>query len=473
MTALTRRTFLAGSALAGANFSLPISLAGANSVEYELTADAQTISFFPEGDPTTDVWSYGSVPGPVLRVKQGNRITVKLNNRLEDPTTIHWHGLRLDNQMDGVPYLTQAPVTPDTSFTYSFLAKDAGTFWYHPHVNSTEQVGRGLSGVLIVEEENPPDVDRDLVWVLDDWRLQRDGMIAQFGNFHDLSHAGRLGNVATVNGRYDNPLVLTSGERIRLRLVNTANARIFALKFLGHDPWRIAVDGHPVAPQQIGEEAVTLPPGGRVDLIIDATGQPGEKMEIHDVAYPRAAYLLAEIKYDGQEAGQTTRRPAPPTLAENPVLKPDLENAEFHEMSFQGGAMGRLSQAEFKGKVQSLRELASMGMVWAINGKISPPMENDSPGEPMLRLRLGRTYRLRWRNDTSFDHPIHLHGHSFHVVARDGKTVARPEILDTVLIAPGEHVDVAFVADNPGKWALHCHVLEHAKAGMMGYVEVA
>src|SRR5690606_8705650 len=111
------------------------------------------------------VWAYGSVPGPVLRARQGERLRVEVVNRLDRPTTVHWHGLRVSNAMDGVPHLTQAPIAPGATFVYEFDLPDAGTYWYHPHQDSAEQIGRGLYGALIVDEHDPPAVDRELVWV--------------------------------------------------------------------------------------------------------------------------------------------------------------------------------------------------------------------------------------------------------------------------------------------------------------------
>ena len=134
--------------------------------------------------------------------------------------------------------------------------------------------------------------------------------------------------------------------------------------------------------------------------------------------------------------------------------------------------MGSLRSARYKGETKGLRELAQMGMVWAVNGEVIPTMEDGNVGKPMLSFKKGKTHILRWRNDTAFAHPIHMHGHSFHLLSRNGEKLNEPLIMDTVLIAPNQFVDVAFVADNPGDWALHCHILEHAKAGMMGYVRV-
>ena len=157
----------------------------------------------PEPHPETDIWSYNdSAPGPEIRVRQGDRLRVTVENGLDEATTIHWHGIRLPNAMDGVPYITQPPIEPGGSFVYEYTLPDAGTYWYHPHQRSYEQSGRGMHGALIVEERNPVRVDRDVVWVLGDWRLNRDASIrGGFGRFMDVSHNGRVGNTVTINGR--------------------------------------------------------------------------------------------------------------------------------------------------------------------------------------------------------------------------------------------------------------------------------
>jgi len=225
------------------------------------------------GQPELPVWAYdGEVPGPVLRFKRGARLDLALHNQLPDPTTIHWHGIRLPNAMDGVPGLTQAPVGPGEKFHYRFALPDAGTYWYHPHLGTPEQVERGLAGALIVEDDEPPPVDLDLVWLLDDWRLDAQGRIAgNFYNFHDVAHAGRLGQRLTVNGQMDLVQALQTGQRVRLRLINAANARIFALGLEGLSAWLIARDGMPAATAVPWEGELLLGPGMRADFIVDAT----------------------------------------------------------------------------------------------------------------------------------------------------------------------------------------------------------
>lgn len=271
----TRRRFLQASAAASAVMTgSPFGLRSARAAEIELTAGKATIPMVGEGYPETNVWAFNDqVPGPVIRARQGERLEVAVNNALSEPTTVHWHGLRVPIGMDGVPSLSQPPIEPGKTFTYDFELKDAGTYWYHPHINSSEQVGRGLHGALIVEETNPPEVDRELLWVLDDWRLDEEAAIVPFGNMHDASHNGRIGNSATINGAIRDVEPVRAGERIRLRLINVANARTFGLEFRDLDPWVMAFDGQPVEPHRLGDQSLTLGAGMRADLIIDMTGR--------------------------------------------------------------------------------------------------------------------------------------------------------------------------------------------------------
>ncbi len=169
---------------------------------------------------------------------------IEVENALGVTTTVHWHGIRLPNAMDGVPQLAQPPIAADGGrFVYEFDLPDAGTYWYHPHLGDGEQVGRGLYGPLIIEERDPPAVERDVVWVLSDWRLDREARIRDdFGNAMDASHAGRIGNTVTVNGAIRERFAVRAGERIRLRLINASSARIYGLSFEEHQPWVIALE---------------------------------------------------------------------------------------------------------------------------------------------------------------------------------------------------------------------------------------
>ena len=425
-----------------------------------LEAGAAEQSLAGAGHPRTAVWAYnGSVPGPELRYRQRERLRIAVENRLDVETTIHWHGIRLPNAMDGVPHLTQPPIAARGGrFLYEFDLPDAGTYWYHPHLGSPEQVGRGLYGALIVEERDPPKVDRDLVWVLSDWRLDRQARdTGGFRNFMDASHAGRIGNTVTVNGTVRDAFGVRAGERIRLRLINASNARIYGLRFEGHEPWIIALDGHPVEPHR-GEQIV-LGPGMRADLVLDCAAAPGTTHRVIDDFYARRAYELLKLAYSG-EPPLRARFPDAPRLPDNPVAVPQPARAERHRIVFAGGMMGAMpAQREHR------------GLFWTVNGV--PMREDEHRHEPLLMLAHRRSHVIELVNDTAWDHPIHLHGHTFLILSRNGKPNARREWSDTVLLRPDGRAEIALVADNPGDWMLHCHVLEHQASGMMAVVRVA
>lgn len=419
--------------------------------------------------PGVAVWTYGgSVPGPEIRLVQGSRLRVNVLNQLPEDTTVHWHGVRVPISMDGVPFLTQPPIQPGQGFTYEFTVPDAGTYWYHSHHKSAEQVERGLYGALIVEEREPITVDRDLTWVLDDWRLTREGQISgTFMDPFDVAHAGRIGNVVTINGSVPGNVAIRRGERLRIRLINAANARIFGLVFDGHDPLIVAIDGQPVTPHTPADRRIVLAPGMRIDLVLDAVGEPGKRYAVGDIFYPRAAYDLLHLQY-GNAALRERLLSTPVRLAPNPLAEPDMKAATTHEIRFQGGMMGNLHGATLDGKPMSMMGLMRAGKAWAVNGVVA----GGHSHEPALTLRHGQSYLLALVNDTRWHHPMHLHGHSFRVLRRNGRPTAHQEWQDTVLMAPDERVDMAFVADNPGDWMLHCHVLEHQDGGMMTVVRV-
>ncbi len=473
LTAPTRRSFLQTSAAALAlGAGSTVRLRSASAAKIELTAGTASVPLVGEGYPETAVWAFnGQVPGPVIRARQGERLEIKVRNDLPEPTTVHWHGLRVPVGMDGVPHLSQKPIEPGETFAYDFALEDAGTFWYHPHINSSEQVGRGLYGALIVDEADPPEVDRELLWVLDDWRLDQEAAIAPFGNMHDASHGGRIGNSATINGLIPEVETVRAGERIRLRLINAANARIFGLDFRDLDPWIIALDGQPVEPHRLGNRPLTLGVGMRADLIIDMTGEPKSESLVVDGHYgPNVAYELIRFAYDDAAPLDDPTGVEPVALKKNPIAEPDLGSAERHRLLFEGGAMGGMTGAMMGGRRMGMRELAGKGRLWAINGKVPDDIYQEPP---LLKAKRGSSQIVELVNRTAFEHPIHLHGHSFRVISRNGEDEPYRPFRDTVLLGIDETIEIAFVADNPGQWMFHCHVLEHQGSGMMGVVEVA
>jgi len=474
---ISRRRLL-GASTAGLGLaalpSLPVrAVAGAEARAYSLAPAPARVKLL--ADPKAqlaDVWAFsGSVPGPVVRARQGERLSIRLGNGLDRATTLHCHGLRLPNGMDGVPDLTQTPVAPGGSFTYAFDLPDAGTYWYHPHTQTSEQVGRGLYGALIVEETEPPQVDRELVWVMDDWRIDDAGALAgEFNHPHDISHGGRIGNLITVNGAELEDVPVRAGERIRLRLINAANGRVFGLKFEGLEPRVIAIDGHPVAPHAPEGGRVVMGPGQRRDLILDMAGKPGDRLAVVDDYYERFAYTFATFVHEPGAVLRNSPLDAKIALAANPLPEPDLAAAVASDIVIEGGAMGGLREAMYQGEKLSLMDLwRKHRKVWVLNGVASSGFTED----PMFKLQRGRSYRWRLRNGTAWDHPMHLHGHAFRILTRNGKPVAHRPWSDTVLLHTDDEVEIAFVADNPGKWLFHCHILEHHFGGMGTVVDVA
>lgn len=423
----------------------------------------------------TRVWAYnGTIPGPVLRVRQGTPLRAAVENGLAEATTVHWHGIRLPNAMDGVPGLTQPTIQPGARFDYAFTPPDAGTFWYHSHEDSLVQMGRGLAGALIVEESSPPAVDRNLLWTMQDWRLEPDAQIAPgFDNRMEEAMDGRVGNTVTINGRLPQTLHARAGERIRLRLLNAAIARIMALRFEGHSPVIVALDGQPCDPHVPAAGRIVLGPAMRADVMLDMQGEPGRSYRVVDDFYDRLSYTLVHLSYENVPPLRRHASDAPLRLPPNPIPLPDLASAVVHDVRMQGGMMSGMSRGGMMGGgMMGQGMMTGGGAAWAINGR-SMTGDGSADMTPLFHIDRGRSCILDFRNETAWWHPMHLHGHSFNVLSRDGVPVPHDEWGDTVLVRPREHVRVAFVADNPGDWMLHCHVMEHQVGGLMTTIRVS
>ncbi|MDE2166345.1 MAG: multicopper oxidase family protein [Alphaproteobacteria bacterium] len=442
--------------------------AAPDTIEKRFTAGPGRVALAGADYPETAVWCYnGKVPGPEIRLRQGQRVRVVVENRLSEDTTIHWHGLRVPNAMDGAPYVTQPPIQPGRSFTYEFTVPDAGTYWYHPHAHSAEQVGRGLMGAFIVEEREPLPVDRDVVWVLGDFRLKQDASIAGgFDNPMEMSMAGRIGNTVTINGSVPDRFKVRSGERIRLRLISAAPARIYGLEFRGHRPLVVSFDGQPLEPHAPEGGRVVLGPAMRVDLVVDMNGKPGSTAPVIDSFYEGLAYKLVDIAYTNETPVRTSALSAPAQLPRNTMPEPDLANADRHDVTLTGGMMSGMGMGGGMGGMMG------GGSMWAING-VAVMHDDMRHMKPILTLMRGKSYILAIDNRTAWYHPIHLHGHSFRVITRNGKPTRYREWRDTVLMPPRERAEIAFVADNPGDWMFHCHILDHQEGGMMSVIRIA
>ena len=422
-------------------------------VEVELIAAPATVDL-GAGRPV-EVWAYnGSVPGPTLRLRLGDTLRARFTNRLPAPTTIHWHGVRVPNAMDGVPGVTQPPVRPGETFVYEFTPKDAGTFWFHPHLRSSEQVERGLYGVLVVEDPAPAPYSQELVWVLDDWLLAADGRIQEpFNTRHDLAHDGRWGNFVTVSGRGVPSFPVRPGERVRLRLVNSANGRVFAPDFSRFEGHAIAVDGMLAgAPRPL--VGLELAPGNRLDLdLVVPANAAGRRIVVMD-RFTRTPVPLAEL-----------------AVGANVVVTPDFPTPARAHVPTWKAAAGASPDVEIS---LAARAGGPYGIEWTLNDRVmrhdhaTPHAHGDD-----YRLDRARFAKIRFVNDSARLHPMHIHGLFFKVLARDGRAVDERHWRDTVLVRPRETVDIGLVPLDIGRWMLHCHILEHAESGMMTLIDVA
>jgi FtsP/CotA-like multicopper oxidase with cupredoxin domain len=326
---------------------------------------------------------------------------------------------------------------------------------------------------LIVDEPEPIALafHQDIAIVADDWRLGEDGQIdeASFGQMMDWSHAGRLGNTLTLNGQDLLDIPVEYGDRIRLRLCNTCNARVLELRIEDQRVWLIALDGQPVAPRELTDGYISLAPGERADLVIDITDNASSAItEISGGQRLVAAHLtLPATVPPGLIFNRSPSRLPAPSLPANPLSTDlDLASALAVDLLMEGGAMGAMAQAMHNGQMMDIRTLVSAGVVWSLNGTAG------MTEAPLFSAPLGRTVTVGLRNDTQWPHAMHFHGHHFQVIERDGAATNNDAWKDTVLIEPQKTAKIAFVADNPGKWMIHCHMLEHQAAGMTTWFRV-
>jgi FtsP/CotA-like multicopper oxidase with cupredoxin domain len=464
------------SARAGRDTSPPL-LQGAADGAVQLVAAPDIVDL---GGRSARTWTFnGSLPGPELRLRAGQLLRVEFANYLPAPTSIHWHGIALRNQMDGVPGFTQAPIAPGARFVYEFTVPDPGTYFFHPHAGV--QVDRGLYGVLIVEDPAEPGrYDREAVIVLDDWtdgvgetpdrilaRLKANGMdhAEMSGMDHTMAGmdhgapmpartkpAGPLGGdtgdirypLYLANGRQARSpatVVARPGERVRLRIINAAADTAFRLALGGHRLTVTHADGFPVLP--VRTDALLLGMGERYDAIV----------ELKDGVFPlvaaaegKAAQALAVVRTSGGASPKASVRLA--ELHRRLLTVDDLQAAPGVDL----GPLPphRTHRLVLDGNMATYR--------WTINGHT---MHGGAP----LQVREGERVRLVFDNRSPMFHPMHLHGHTFQVRRTSIRDPGPRK--DTVIVRPTERVVVDFDAGNPGRWMLHCHNAYHAAGGMM------
>lgn len=413
-------------------------------VHVELTAAPHSFEIAGE---MVDGWAYnGQVPGPTIRMRRGDTLVVDFHNDLEDPTTVHWHGLHVPFEMDGVTW-QGAPVEPGGDFVYTFTLDQAGTYWYHPHVDTERQADLGLYGVLIVEDPDEPVADRELVVVFDSWG-EHDADSRE-GGHHGLDGADLTW---TANGLIDPLFEANAGESIRLRAVNVANAGYVDLTWTtGGEPGvrQIASD-QGLLPELVEASSVVLAPSDRADFEW-LVGPDFAGLEVLNQPYsllgaPSQGEPLRLFEVELAEGG--TGEPAPGPLAWpfdglEPTPDPGAGVTDvlyaFHGDPHTGD--------------------------WTINGELFPDITIES-------LSLGAWSVVELRNVSQAAHPFHLHGHAFEVLSVDGEPPPWRIVEDTFDVPPYATVRLGLLPDNPGDWMAHCHILPHVEGGMMTVLRV-
>lgn len=419
-----------------------------NILEINLEAKIKKMELVP--GTKTPVWTYnGSLPGPLIKAKVGDRVIVHFKNKLPEATSIHWHGLRVPNNMDGVPNVTQDPVEVGDKFTYDFIVKDAGTYWYHPHVNSADQVGRGLYGPIVVEDTNDPKTFGDeLVLMFSDMSLKNNGDFVPADQGGDLGNLfGREGEVLLVNGKVMPTLKVRKGNQQRWRVINAARARYFSVKHEQALLTKIGGDNGLAETSQKLDD-IKVVPSERADVVYTPTGEPGTTSTFYwhaidrgwGTAFNRPPVEMMNIETVDEPA--VIPEPVPTDLRQ---IKP-IDTTGAKELLID------LTVSQPDGKPLEM----------GINGI---PFWDSTP----IQVKLGETQVWTVRNNTDYNHPFHLHGYFFQVL--DDNDI--PEWKDTVDIPVKTEMRLAIKFDErPGTWMFHCHILDHAEVGMMGQIIV-
>ena len=422
--------------LYGAEFVTP---AGAEDLDSDLNTVSVVLRAAPHtfevGGRSVEGFAYnGQVPGPTIYAKRGDRITVEFHNDLETPTTLHWHGLHVPIEMDGVVW-QRDPVFPGESFTYSFVVNQTGTYWYHPHFDTLRMMDLGLYGALVIEDPSEPAVDEDLVMVFDSW--------AEHEPREGVMHHGEVDGkerLWTVNGVETPTLTASGGEVVRARIINVSNGGFLHLRWpemeiIARDQGLLAAMDTP--------DSVLLGPGDRVEGIF-RVGQSG--------------FDLVTLPYTvlgGSALGE------PRTLMKVQVEE-GAAPSEFPSFVFSGAAPEVDSSSPDVTYV--LSGSAFLG-AWMINGETFPDVtvEEVDQNEPVV---------IEVRNLSDSEHPFHLHGYGFEVLSRNGIPPAWKTVEDTINLKIYDTVRLKIDGKNPGDWMAHCHILPHQAGGMMTVLRV-
>ncbi|HVE79465.1 MAG TPA: multicopper oxidase family protein, partial [Gemmatimonadaceae bacterium] len=440
----------------------------------------------------------GQYPGPLLVVPQGAAVVVELTNALDQPTTVHWHGVRLDNRFDGVPGLTQEAVPPGGRFTYHLRFPDAGIYWYHPHVREDVQQDLGLYGNLMVRSPQPDyfgPAHREEVLMLDDLLVGDAGLVPYGAEAATHALMGRFGNILLVNGEPGYGLGVRRGEVVRFFLTNVANTRTFNLSFGPGARLKVVAADVGNYAREAWAESVVIGPAERyvIHVRFDEPGTAAlvsrvrgldhlfgrffaaaDTLGLVRVAAARASPDLAAgfgaLRRDTAVAAEVARyrgwldrapdRSLVLTMRSSglPFVTRrlmELDSVYFAPMEW-GGTMPMMNWASTAGEV-----------TWVIRDPVTGKENMDID----WRFRAGDVVKLRLANERrsfhAMQHPIHLHGQRFLVLAVNGVPAEHHAWKDTVLLPAGATVDLLVEMSNPGRWMLHCHIAEHLSADMM------
>ncbi|WP_064092987.1 multicopper oxidase family protein [Rossellomorea aquimaris] len=415
-----------------------------------------------EGEKVT-AWTYnGTVPGESLRVTEGDFVQVKLKNELDVPVTIHWHGVLLPNKMDGIPGLTQDAVQPGESFTYEFIANDAGTYWYHSHQQSSIQVDKGLYGSLVIEEKEK-EYERDEVFILDEWAVNQEredlsnmgGMMMGAMSGDGEADTKQMYDTFTVNGKSGSaidPLTMEAGEKARLRFVN-AGYQVHHLVFPKGSMRVIANDAEKVASDDHESNVLEIAPGERMDVEFTKPNQ--------------------ETVFIGQEQNVEHAEdmiiPVVSKKNQGPYEKASLAQEAGVAKGISYGSEKRIFEKTPEPDVTYNMDL-SMGMSMG-EGMSFQINDQTFPDTPPIKVKEGDIVKVTLRNKGRMNHPMHLHGHRFQVNSKNGKKFEKPIVKDLIHVKPGEEYVIYFKADNMGEWLFHCHDNNHAARGMVTIVD--
>lgn len=439
----------------------------------------------------------GQSPGPLVRVRRGATIHVRFTNRIDLPTTVHWHGVRLDNRFDGVPGVTQDPVEPGETFWYTVRFPDAGIYWYHPHVREDIQQDLGLYGNILVRSEradydNP--VSREEVVTLDDLLIEGDGILPYGRDGANFVLMGRFGNVLLLNGEQRFDRSYTAGDVVRFYLTDVSNTRSFNLSFggapmklvgadIGRFEREMMVGSVTIAPAQRYVVEVRFPSvgtyaltnriqtvdhmNGRFVFHVDTLGLITVREGSADPALAAAFHALREDTTVVREVAPY-RREIGRAPDHELLLTVAIRDLPIQIMQFIAVDTIYRQPVEFTDPMPDMNWLATTNEVrWILRDPASGRENMDID----WRFRVGQAVKIRLRNDPDafhpMQHPIHLHGQRFLILEQDGVPNENLVWKDTALLPVGATMDILLEVSNPGRWMLHCHIAEHLDAGMM------